>query len=83
MAVDLMVMPRSCSSFLVSVNRLIWSVRVLVVLIFHILFTGFCGGDNTSTLDEGIGQGGFAVVDVGCWKVLESESCGHVVVAYQ
>lgn len=62
-----MVIPRSCSSFLVSVNRLQLSVSCSGSFIDKLLrFTGLCGGNNTSTLDKGIGQGRFAVVDVSC-----------------
>lgn len=62
-----MVMPRSCSSFRVSVNRL-WICQLRLHRCgggVDVRFTGFGGGDDTSTLDEGIGQGGFAVVDLG------------------
>jgi hypothetical protein len=35
------------------------------LLCCYLRFASFCGRDNTSTLDEGIGQGGFSMVDMG------------------
>ena len=62
-----MVMPRSCSSFLVSVNRLV-QCQCLVVLALgtsSLRFACLRSRNNTGSLDERIREGGFAVVDMG------------------
>ena len=66
MAVDLMVIPRSCSSFLVSVKRLLLSVSALSSGDRHIRFAGLGGRDDTSSLDERVGESRLAVIDVSC-----------------
>ena len=48
-------------------GRLYRDASILLILtgIRETLFSGFGGGDNAGALDEGIGKGGFSVVDYG------------------
>ena len=64
---DLMVIPRSCSSFLVSVNRLERCQCLLLAApeFLDLRFACLRSGNDTGSLDEGIGESRLAVVDVG------------------